>query len=536
VLLTEDAYVFAVALLALWHSGRHAILPPNHQRRSLQMLHERTSGVLSDRPDWFPGATPLHPLRDAERGSPATLDRLRPRALAAEFYTSGSTGSEKPVAKRICHLEDEVRELDAIWHDIPRSATVFATASHQHLYGLLFGVLWPLCAARPFQAHHFLHVGELVPRMRSVGRCVLASVPTYLRRLARYADTPTLRGLCHPVFSSGGPLAAETAHEMAGVLGEPPLEVLGSTETGGIAWRVQEPGSSRSLWTPFPSVRVARDPEGGVLQVTSPFVSVGHGSEGFATGDRVSLHPGGRFELEGRSGDVVKVGEKRLDLTQMAAQLREHAWVEDVGLATVDRAGERRVAAAIVPTSEGWDLIAREGRRAFSMGLRRSLADAWDPVLHPRYWRAVEALPENSQGKVTLDALDGLFRGSGIEISACDRPVVLDELRGAGFVERHCRVPNTLSCFAGHFPGDPVLPGVLQLDWAMELGSELLETSLRVAKVQSLKILDPLRPGDCFRIRVHADRDAKLRFRIWSERGEHSKGCVALKDDPGSAS
>jgi 3-hydroxymyristoyl/3-hydroxydecanoyl-(acyl carrier protein) dehydratase len=32
------------------------------------------------------------------------------------------------------------------------------------------------------------------------------------------------------------------------------------------------------------------------------------------------------------------------------------------------------------------------------------------------------------------------------------------------------RVPPTLEHFRGHFPGFPILPGVVQLDWAVRFG------------------------------------------------------------------
>ncbi len=104
VLLTEDACAFAVGLLALWHSGRHAISPPNRQPSSLRALQTRAAGVLSDRPDWFPEGASLHPLVDAKRGDPGGLTPLDPEALAMELFTSGTTCGEKLVKKRIRHL------------------------------------------------------------------------------------------------------------------------------------------------------------------------------------------------------------------------------------------------------------------------------------------------------------------------------------------------------------------------------------------------------------------------------------------------
>ncbi len=534
VLLTEDAYAFAVGLLALWHSERHAISPPNRQPSSLRALQTRSAGVLSDRPDWFPEGASLHPLVDAKRGDPDGLTPLAPEALAVELFTSGTTSGEKLVTKRIRHLEEEVSELGALWDDRVGAATVFSAASHQHLYGLLFGVLWPLQAGRAFERRHYLQPGELVPRMREAGNCALASVPTHLKRLAQHRHAASLRGVCCAVFSSGGPLATDTAHAVARVLGGAPIEVLGSTETGGIAWRSQEPGAGERHWTPFPSVRVACDRDGSRLRVRSPFVSVDAGANGFATGDRIALHADGSFRLEGRSDHVVKVGEQRLDLTRMETQLRSHAGVEEAAIVTIEREAGLRVAATIVPSKVGWRQIGHDGPRAFVRSLGASLAGAWDPVLHPRYWRVVADIPANTQGKITLDALRGLFRRPDPVGTEANRPEVLEQLRESDVLERACRVPRDLDCFAGHFPGAPLVPGVLQLDWAMELGAELLNESPRIAEIESLKFPAPLGPGDSFRILVRVVAKSRVDFRIWGEDREYARGRVRLAVDQGA--
>ncbi|MBW2419922.1 MAG: acyl-CoA synthetase [Deltaproteobacteria bacterium] len=532
VLLTEDAYAFAVGLFALWHAGRYAISPPNRQPSSLRTLRTQAVGVLSDRPDWFPESACLDPTKHAEPVDSACLGPLDPDALAMELFTSGTTGVEKPVTKRIRHLEDEVRELHAAWSTAVGGASFFSAASHQHVYGLLFGVLWPLHAGCVFQRHHYLHPGELVPRMQDAGDCVLASVPTHLKRLARHVHAPTLQGVCRTVFSSGGPLAPDTAHDIARALGAPPIEVLGSTETGGIAWRTQEPGSGSGHWTPFSSVRVACDGEDNLLRVSSPFVSVDAGEDGFATGDRISLQSDGTFVLEGRSDRVVKIGEKRLDLTRMESEIRARSSIDEVALATIEREAELRVAATIVPSEEGWTLIQQRGERAFVHGLRAGLADAWDPVLHPRFWRVVSRLPLNPQGKLTLGALRRLFLAPEPVASDPDRPEVLEQFRGVDFLERACRVPRDLGCFEGHFPGCPIVPGVLQLDWAMELSAELLEGARRVEEIESAKFSAPLGPDDSFRINVRVVDESRIAFRIAGDEVEYARGRICLSATP----
>ncbi len=534
VLLTEDTYAFAVGLFALWHAGRSAISPPNRQPKSLRALHTRAAGVLSDRGDWFPESSVIHPIEGIKPGDPASLAPLSPDALAMELFTSGTTDGEKPVTKQIRHLEDEVRDLHATWNTLVGESAFFCAASHQHVYGLLFGVLWPLYAGRTFQRHRYLHPSELVPRMRDTGGCVLASVPTHLKRLVRHAHVSTLKGVCRAIFSSGGPLATDVAHEIAGALGAPPIEMLGSTETGGIAWRTQQPGVEECRWTPFTSVRISCDGDNNLLRVRSPFVSVDSGEQGFATGDRISLHSDGRFALEGRLDHVVKVGEKRLDLTRMASQLRARPAVDEVALTTVDRDAELRVAAAIVPSEAGWELIQQQGERAFVRELRACLGDEWDPVLHPRYWRVGSRLPANSQGKVPLDALRSLFRPTESAGAEADRPIVLEQFRGRDYLERSCRVPKDLDCFSCNFPGHPVVPGALQLDWVMDVAAELLDAPPRIAELESLKFPAPLGPGDVFRVHVRSVANDQINFTISAEGVDYTRGRVRLAHGPRS--
>jgi acyl-coenzyme A synthetase/AMP-(fatty) acid ligase/3-hydroxymyristoyl/3-hydroxydecanoyl-(acyl carrier protein) dehydratase len=568
VLLTEDAYSFAVGLFALWHSGRHAISPPNRQLGALRSPQTRAAGVLTDRPDWFPEGSTLHPLlRESGIGidqeftvAAKSFESLDDGALAVEFFTSGTTGDEKPVLKELRHLAREVEELGESWNDRVEGAVFYTSASHQHLYGMLFGVLWPLCSGHVFQAEHFLHAGELVPRLAAVERSVLASVPTHLKRLVQHAQSPQLRDRCCEVFSSGGPLPEETAHRIAELVGDAPVEVFGSTETGGIAWRRQTPSAADNqgsrdvpgLWTPFSSVEIGEDPGSGTLRVRSPFVSLGGVSLGgvslgsaspasadsFTTGDRIEMRDGGRFELLGRTDRVVKIGERRLDLARMESELRSERWVDDVALTTLNRDGDEsenhradvqeRVAAVVAPSDKGWTQIRESGRRALIDRLRMGLADAWDPVLHPRYWRFVLELPENQQGKVTQPLLRALFGVVDWGRQSLDRPEMLGETRSDNAIERTALVPSDLSCFPGHFPDRFIVPGVLQLDWALGLAEVLLGEAPEVRQIESLKLLMPLEPGARFRIRVESSSPTRLDLRLWFEDEVFAKGRVRI--------
>jgi acyl-coenzyme A synthetase/AMP-(fatty) acid ligase len=390
---------------------------------------------------------------------------------------------------------------------------VFATASPQHLYGLLFRVLWPLAAGRPFHGPTYLHAEELLPRIEEAGDALLASTPAHLSRMTGLAR---VRGACRDVVSSGGALDAATADRVREALGRAPLEVFGSTETGGVAWRQQYPGPARLSWTTFPKVRVTVQPDDGLLVVESPLVSRLVSGAPFVMGDRAELLPDGRFRLLGRADRIVKVGEERLSLPEMEARLREHSSVADAALALIPRGPEARIAAAVVPSIAGREVLARDGRAAMGTALRRHLALHFSETLLPRVWRYVDQLPEDALGKIPVDALGALFRArSGSEVESIP---VLDEWRDDGAVERLMRVPFDYPPLAGHFPGLPVVPGVVQLRWVMELARRLAAPTITLSSIEVVKFKNLLRPGQTFRLRVElSDGGTTVRFRLWDE-------------------
>jgi 3-hydroxyacyl-[acyl-carrier-protein] dehydratase len=79
-------------------------------------------------------------------------------------------------------------------------------------------------------------------------------------------------------------------------------------------------------------------------------------------------------------------------------------------------------------------------------------------------------------------------------------------------------VPPDHPCLPGHFPGRPLVPGVVILD-AVLAAIEAEHGALPALRLPQVKFLQPLRPGEGADIALERVADA-LRWRFRVQRGE----------------
>ena len=135
----EDAGVLAIALLGAWRAGVSVLLPADLQPQTRQRWDDSVDA-------WLVEATDLDALYQAPL-SPAALDL---DACQLSLCTSGSSGEPKRIDKALRQLANEVAALEALWGADLKDACIIGSVATQHIYGLLFRVLWPLCAGRTF--------------------------------------------------------------------------------------------------------------------------------------------------------------------------------------------------------------------------------------------------------------------------------------------------------------------------------------------------------------------------------------------------
>lgn len=253
--------------------------------------------------------------------------------------------------------------------------------------------------------------------------------------------------------------------------------------------------------------------DGELLAVRSPFLP----DDGwFITADRVRADAAGGFTLLGRSDRIVKIEERRVSLTAIERVLAASPLVTEARALTLAHGHGLRVAAVLVPSADGAALIDTSGRRALLLALRDALRGQIDRIAWPRHWRVVEALPFNSQGKVTEAALVALFA----------QPLPwrwLQRSPNAACAERVAEAG--LAAFEGHFPQAAILPGVVQLSWAVEAGREAFGLTAPVRRVEVLKFQQVVRPGTRLRLTLQwDDQRRRLSFRFQSGVGTHGSG------------
>jgi acyl-coenzyme A synthetase/AMP-(fatty) acid ligase/3-hydroxymyristoyl/3-hydroxydecanoyl-(acyl carrier protein) dehydratase len=531
-LYVEDVLEFGSAFFALLLEQREVVLLPHAQPGLLvELRHTVDRWMLTEPREGVP-----HVMTTA--GLPANADPSKhawPTQIETPFtfYTSGSTGQGKQVAKTFDQLTREVSLLDQLWGTQAGDGVVFSTVSHQHIYGFLFRFLWPLFSGRSFWTENLLFPDALQTHMAKNAQAVVVSCPAHLQRMPDLFDLAVLRQHCRLIFSSGGLLHAEHAHRIQERWKEPPIEVFGSTETGGVAHRQQWIGQPDTPWTPLATVELRQEEPGEQLSVRSPFVSIdGADADGwFAMGDNVAIHPDGTFDLLGRTDRIAKIEQKRISLNAIEQRLCDHPSVSTCAVLVLPDQGDyvrTFLGAVLVLSDKGTRFQASTTKLALTRQLKEHLLVHFEAVTLPRRWVVVQALPANAQGKCTAADLLELFADKATPQDV-RLPDVLGEHVEGDQISLRCRVPEQLCYFDGHFDGQPIVPGVVQMNWAMHYAAQHFGVVTDAAAMQAIKFHNVMFPNDEFVMDLSHDREAnRVTFRLALDEKAYSSGRVVL--------
>ena len=500
--LCGDRYLFAVALGAALLRGQPSLLPPDTRHDTLARLQQ-------------PCGKPYAITDDAALTPPAGMATLRIDAAALDaaaasdevgavpqidagqhavsLLTSGSTGAPQPHAKTwrtlVGDVAAAVKQLSALLGKPSLDGlTLVATVPVQHSYGLESSALLAMLGGAAFDSGRPFFPADIAAALASVPRPrALVTTPFHLKTLL-------LAGIALPpvdfILSATAPLSPQLAQQAEQALGGPMIEIYGSTESGQVATRRT---TQTDIWQTFGEIRVtcqADGPEGERFVFHGDFMP-----EPIAMADVLELVDEQHFRLFGRANDLVHVAGRRSSLGHLNYHLNSIPGVRDGAFWLPDEVVDgvvRTVAFVVAPELSAADIGA---------ALRQRI----ESVFVPRRIVHVAALPREATGKLTVRTL---------------REFALAQLAAQGDTLRFTReVPADHPSFAGHFPGQPLLPGALLLAEVMEVMRQVPALQARLGATPVLaaaKFLAPVRPGDPLAIELvpEAAPATGLRFEV----------------------
>lgn len=511
----EDYWYFICTFAALLQCKKEILLTANispnfiaeiRSEQGIRFLTDQTEveGKKIENADFIPSIINEEILLSEEEvNDTPKIDADSSRIM---MYTSGTTGHPKTVPQRLTEFEADNAFVLSQWGEEFLSRKLVATVSQHHIYGLLFTMMLPFTIGVPFRRKRIEFPEEF--ELLDDEEYMIIAVPAFLKRTIAERDGEKLN-LKNPwIFTSGGVLLPEVAKGTSEIFGFCPMEVYGSTETSGIAYRQQT--KDGQIWTPFANAKIWKN-EAGCLTIISPYIK---DPAGFATGDLVDIQEDGRFILKGRADSIVKIEEKRISVTEVENRLLQSGLVLDCCVVPMS---DRRqyLAAAVVLNEEGKKKFAESEKYLINRYFHDYLLQFFENVVLPKKWRYLEALPMDVQGKKKKPVIQKLFAPENIHGIPAETVLSRRENDKNLEVELEVLIPSTSDYFDGHFPDFKLLPAVAQIDLVAHFARRYFGTELSTLDIKRFKFSDKIFPDSTvvFKLKFDGEKN-RVSFEI----------------------
>ncbi len=384
---SNNSFNFLICIISALSSNIKLVLLPNYEQGTIENYKNNSNLVLDDN---------YLELSASQSDVGNGLDILIPKNSVVTFYTSGSSGDSLAVNKTFQNLLNEVEVLDQVFGVNTNDFTYYSTVTHQHIYGFLFKLLWPLLKNKKINYAVIKYPEELIGISTPF---VLISSPAFLKRI--YFSSDISISNCRCVFSSGGPLSFESSQACSKIFGVTPTEVYGSTETGGIAYRKNESGEVP--WQLFPKVSLVLNKSG--YAVRSDYFD----EDEFTLSDHLKEVGSREFILLGRKDRIVKIEEKRVSLDSIESKINRLPEVAHSKVIAIEVQNRLKLAAAIVLSDLGRKKLLSDGKKGLKYLITENLKKYFEAVTLPKYYRFIDRFEENLNGKITNEYIKGLF-------------------------------------------------------------------------------------------------------------------------------
>lgn len=432
-LFLDSGFNFVKGFYAILFSGNVPILVNNKLKETLQSLEKLYDYVLTDEKN----RKHLDKYQSLDDDRMLILDSIdkettshteyTERVVSANdkmlyLFTSGSTGNPKLVEKTYSNMMIEVAFLKGLLKTDNRDLYLPLVPSF-HIYGLLFSVLLPLYIGGsirldlPFSPSGIIEDGLIKNSNIIVGN------PTQYISISKFFNDYEKSDFKHIKYCISSTMAIDSEiitkfYKEAGIK---IIEVYGSTETGGIAYRKYY---DSPYWKMFPYINynIDQDYENevedtkdktGVLELDSPALSKQNSSNNadklFSTGDVIELCDDNTddksFTLLGRVNQIIKAGGNRVSAIEVENTVKKCSEVKDavvIGLRTSGLRGESIVAYVELSNGDKCETVSIKEIKNYC---RNKLPD----FKIPKTFVVLPSIPRTNNGKVLYKKLPSVI-------------------------------------------------------------------------------------------------------------------------------
>ncbi len=417
------------------------------------------------------------------------------------IFTSGSSGKPKSIVKDLGVILTEgeaiAKEFQALFKP---NSTIYTTSNYSHMFVLTMFLILPLLKNFVIDTRKI----EYPEQLDNVGNpAILITSPSFLESLEKYETN--LNNPPYLIFSAGSELKNETQYYFE-KQNSTLINIYGATEAGVIGYKTKSTENSLQKFAPIEIIK-----ENSLLKVKSPFCL----EEEILTSDLVEIFENEKFIVKGRSDRLVKILDKRVSLIEIENDLKKHEWIEDCYCLSYGG----KLCSAVVLTNTGCRYALKNGTFALKNKLKKFLREFSEIV--PTRFKFIFSIPKDERGKINTDALKEIF---GTNIS---QPIVLSAQNSEDTSTLELFFPKSSNFLKGHFSILPIVPGVVQLQFAQKFANEHFKLDLPIWQVKRIKFSGVISPDKIVRLKLKNSESAVL-FEYLNENDEtYSSGSFA---------
>lgn len=413
------------------------------------------------------------------------LEQLNPSLVVAQIYSSGSSGIPSENSKTWGQLITTAKQVQSeLKIDKYNKLGLVATVPPQHMFGFEFAIILPLISGVIVHHKNPFYAMDIQLALKDLDFCkILVTTPFHLKVCNTISnDWPKIEFALSATAALPKSIAIKSEKTFCASV----KEIYGSSESGALATRRL---TKNPNWELFSDYSLEERKGEYFLKAEGQLIKLP---------DTLDIFSSHSFALVGRHSDIVKIGGKRCSIAQITLAIRNLVGVEDVVVFKPNDAedGNTRLAALVIVIDTTID------------HLRQQLKKIIDPIFIPRPFIIVNHLPYNSTGKLPRSDLLSLLEKSSTITS--------------NKLEHSFMVPKDHPSLEGHFPNNPIVPGVVSLDNIIQ-GLISYFPNYRVGKISHVKFLLPITSQKTYTVHYSKQKANFYRFTCFN----HSNKVIA---------